>query len=211
MLSVVGAELVDGVDLSAGERAVLIGVVSVVGLLIGSFLNVLIHRVPAGKSVVRPRSACPACGEPIGERDNIPVLSWLWLRGRARCCGEPISRRYPLVEAGTGVVFGSVAAWTGLSWILPALLYLAAISIVLSLIDIELKRLPNAIVFPSYPIAALLLAVPALVYGNPGRLLAAAVGGAGLYAFYFLLLIVYFVVTFERIDLCMRIGLEHCR
>jgi leader peptidase (prepilin peptidase)/N-methyltransferase len=191
VLSLVGAAVqVDQVDLGAPGRVFLIVAVGVLGLVIGSFLNVVIIRVPAGKSVVRPRSACPACAEPIKERDNIPVLSWLLLRGRARCCGEPISGRYPLVEAGTALAFGAVGAWAGLSWVLPALLYLVAISIALTMIDLELKRLPNAIVLPSYPIAAALLTAPALAEGEPGRLLHAAIGGAALYAFYFVLMVI---------------------
>jgi leader peptidase (prepilin peptidase)/N-methyltransferase len=183
--------LVHGVDLAGWARVFLIVVVGVFGLLIGSFLNVVIVRVPAGQSVVRPRSACPACSQPISERDNFPVLSWLLLRGKARCCGEPISGRYPLVEAGTAVAFGGVAAWVGLSWLLPALLYLAAISIALTMIDLELKRLPNPIVLPAYPVAAALLALAALTAGEPHRLLRAAICGLAMYAFYFVLAMVY--------------------
>jgi leader peptidase (prepilin peptidase)/N-methyltransferase len=180
----------DQLDLGTAGRAVLIVAVAVIGLMIGSFLNVVVVRVPAGKSVVRPRSACPTCGEPIGAGDNIPVLSWLLLRGRSRCCDEPISARYPLVEAGTALAFAAIAAWAGLSWRLPALLYLAAISIALTLIDLELKRLPNAITLPSYPIAAALLTLAALAEGEPGRLWRAAACGAGLYAVYFLLMLI---------------------
>jgi leader peptidase (prepilin peptidase)/N-methyltransferase len=141
--------------------------------------------------VVQPRSACPACDEPIGERDNIPVLSWLLLRGRSRCCDEPISIRYPLVEAGTAIAFGVVAAVDGGTWRLPALLYLAAISITLSMIDIDVHRLPNLIVLPSYPVAAVLLIGAGLAEHDPGRLLRAAICGFGLYAFYFVLMMVY--------------------
>ena len=80
------------------------------GLLIGSFLNVVVYRIPAGLEVVRPPSACPRCGHRIRPDDNMPVISWLLLRGRCRDCGEPISVRYPLVEAGTAVLFGLAAA-----------------------------------------------------------------------------------------------------
>ena len=163
----------------------------VLGLLIGSFLNVVVHRVPAGRSVVRPGSACPACGEPIGPADNVPVLSWLLLRGRSRCCGTRISARYPLVEAGTGAAFAAVAAWQGVTWLLPALLYLAAISIALALIDLAHHRLPNAIVLPSYGVVAALLALPAVAGGEYGALVRAALGGLALYALYFVLLFVY--------------------
>jgi leader peptidase (prepilin peptidase) / N-methyltransferase len=169
---------------------VIVVLATVLGLLIGSFLNVVIVRVPAGRSVVRPGSACPSCGEPISGRDNIPVLSWLLLGRRSRCCGEPISGRYPLVEAATAAAFGAVAAWTGASWVLPALLYLAAISIALTIIDLELKRLPNAITLPSYPIAAALLTMAAIADGEPERLVRAAVCGAALWIFYFILRVI---------------------
>ncbi len=79
------------------------------GLAIGSFLTVVVARVPVGESIVSPGSACPRCGTPIAWRDNIPVLSWLLLRGRCRHCGEPISIRYPLIELGTAAVFVLVA------------------------------------------------------------------------------------------------------
>ena len=184
------SELVGQFDLSGPERVFLVVATGMLGLLVGSFLNVVIIRVPAGRSVVRPGSACAGCGNLIAKRDNIPVLSWLLLRGRSRCCDEPISGRYPVVEAGTALAFGGVAAWVGLSWLLPALLYLAALSIALTMIDLELKRLPNPIVLPAYPITAVLLILPALAEHEPGRLLSAAIGAAALYAFYFSLMVV---------------------
>lgn len=79
------------------------------GLAVGSFLNVVIHRVPQGLSIVRPPSRCPSCGTTLAARDNIPLLSWVVLRGRCRTCGAPISVRYPLVELATGVVFAAMA------------------------------------------------------------------------------------------------------
>src|SRR3954470_8788614 len=100
---------------------------AVLGLVIGSFLNVVIWRVPRGESIVRPPSACPGCGTPISPRDNIPVINLLLLRGRCRSCGEPISRRYPLVEALTGALFGALALRFGFEAELPAFLYLAAV------------------------------------------------------------------------------------
>jgi leader peptidase (prepilin peptidase)/N-methyltransferase len=81
---------------------------SLFGSLYGSFLNVVIHRLPREESVVAPRSRCPHCGKPIGWRDNLPVLSWVLLRGRGRCCGKPISARYPLVEAATALLSGGL-------------------------------------------------------------------------------------------------------
>ncbi len=164
---------------------------ALVGLLIGSFLNVVIWRVPRNESVVSPPSACPACGNQITPRDNVPVLSWLLLRGRCRHCGERISGRYPAVELGTAIVF-ALAAWHfGLSWELPAFLYLAAISIALALIDLDVHRLPNSIVLPSYAVAGLLLSGVALLQGDPIVVVRLAAGGLALYAFYFVLAIIY--------------------
>jgi len=84
------------------------------GSLYGSFLNVVIHRLPLEQSVVSPRSRCPHCGKPIGWRDNLPVLSWLLLRGKGRCCRKPISVRYPLVEAATALLAGGL--WLKWGW-----------------------------------------------------------------------------------------------
>ncbi|MCR6647357.1 MAG: prepilin peptidase [Cellulomonas sp.] len=174
--------------------AALVLLSGLVGLAIGSFLNVVVWRVPRGESVVHPPSACPRCGHAIRGRDNVPVLSWLVLRGRCRDCGEPISPRYPLVELGTGVLFALTAWWTGPEWVLPALLYLVAISVALALIDIDTHRLPNAIVLPSYPVAVVLLA---LASWNPTgdsdwqALVRALIGGAVLYAVYFVTVLVY--------------------
>ena len=91
--------------------SVVVGIIGVFGLLIGSFLNVVVYRVPAKRSIVSPPSACPHCGAPIRWADNIPVVSWIVLRGKCRDCGAPISVRYPLVELGTGVFFAGVALW----------------------------------------------------------------------------------------------------
>src|SRR5436309_15691742 len=93
----------------------LVVVAAVVGLVVGSFLNVVIHRVPRGQSVVRPRSHCPGCGNGIRPRDEIPVVSWLLLRGRCRDCGAGISARYPLIELLTAVVFVALALKFGAS------------------------------------------------------------------------------------------------
>jgi leader peptidase (prepilin peptidase)/N-methyltransferase len=169
---------------------VLVAAFALLGLLIGSFLNVVVHRVPAGLSVVSPPSACPRCAHPIRRRDNVPVVSWLVLRGRCRDCGAPISLRYPLVEAGTAVLFGLVAAWVGLSWTLPVMLYAAGLAVALALIDLDVHRLPDALVLPSYPVVAALLVLAA---ANPGAtphwgaLAPAAVGGAVLGGLYLLL------------------------
>ena len=164
---------------------------ALIGLLIGSFLNVVIYRVPRGESVNKPRSHCPGCNTEIAPRDNVPVLSWLVLRGRCRHCGEPISIRYPAVELLTALVFGSLAAKFGGSWALPAFLYLAAVGIALAFIDYDTKRLPNVLTLPSYLIAPLLLLIPSAVDGVWPDFVRALAGGAILYAFYFLLAFIY--------------------
>jgi leader peptidase (prepilin peptidase)/N-methyltransferase len=170
----------------------LLGIASfVLGLLVGSFLNVVIWRVPRGESVVRPPSHCPACDQPIRPRDNVPVVSWLLLHGRCRDCAAAISPRYPLVELATGLVFAALSLRIGLSADLPAFLYLGAVGVALAMIDIDCKRLPNALVLPSYPVAGVLLGVAALVDSRPEDLLRAALGMVALYAFYFVLALVY--------------------
>ena len=170
---------------------IVVVVVGCFGLLVGSFLNVVIWRVPRGESVVRPRSRCPACDAPIRERDNVPLVSWLLLRGRCRSCGEPISVRYPLVELGTGVLFAMLAWKVGTHAALPAFLYLGAVGLALAVIDLDTHRLPNALTLPSYPIAAALLTLAALVDHRPGLLVRAVAGGAAFFALYALLWILY--------------------
>lgn len=122
-----------------------LALVGCLGLVVGSFLNVVVHRVPAGLSVVRPGSACPWCHHPVRERDNVPVLSWLMLRGRCRDCAAPISVRYPAVEAGTAVLFVLVALRLADVPTLAASLVVAGAGIALSLIDLAHGRLPFVI------------------------------------------------------------------
>ena len=167
---------------------------AVLGLAIGSFLNVVVWRVPRGESVVSPGSACPRCGHDIRGRDNVPVLSWLLLRGRCRDCGAPISVRYPAVEAGTALLFGVIGGVLGASWSLPAFLYLAAIGVALALIDLDTQRLPDALVLPSYPVALVLLALASWNPTGPAQwdaLLRAVLGGAAMFAVYLLIVLVY--------------------
>jgi leader peptidase (prepilin peptidase)/N-methyltransferase len=169
----------------------LASVCAVLGLLVGSFLNVVVWRVPRGESVVRPPSHCPSCDTPIRPRDNVPVVSWLLLRGRCRDCSAPISPRYPLVEIGTAATFAVMALAIGFEPELPAFLYLAAIGVALCLIDIDVRRLPNAIVLPSYVVAAVLLGVAAAVDDAWDDLLRAGLGMLALYGFYFVLALIY--------------------
>jgi len=175
------------------------------GLLIGSFLNVVVYRVPAGLSVARPASACPGCSTPIRRRDNVPVVSWLALGGRCRDCRTSISARYPIVELATGVFFVLVAArlWPltdvpteALPLVsrllsLVAFLWLAGVSVALAVIDLEHHRLPNAIVLPSYAVGGALLAASSILVGDWPALVRAAVGLASLFAFYLIAALSY--------------------
>ncbi len=149
------------------------------GMAFGSFVNVVIHRVPRGESLVRPGSRCPACATAISPRHNVPVVSWLWLRGRCANCSVPISRRYPLVEAGTGLLF--VATTVRLEQLdlhsaLPAYLYFVTIGVALTFIDLAHHRLPDAIVLPSYPVLAVLLTASAAWQSDWWALARAGIG-----------------------------------
>ncbi|GAA0707878.1 prepilin peptidase [Dactylosporangium roseum] len=166
-------------------------VVGVLGLAVGSFLNVVIHRVPRGESLLRPASHCPQCTAPVRPWHNVPLLGWLLLRGRCADCAAPISVRYPLVEVGTAVLFVAVTARFGLSASLPAWLYLAAVAVALALIDLDVLRLPNAIVLPSYVVAPLLLLPAVVVERDWAAGLRGLVAMAALWVFYFLLSLVY--------------------
>ena len=170
--------------------AVLLIFVGLFGLVVGSFLNVVIHRVPAGVSVVSPASACPNCDVRIRARHNLPVVGWLLLRGRCADCGEPISVRYPLVELLTGLLFVALALRLPLPD-LPAFLYFTAIGIALSAIDLDTRRLPNAIVLPSYPVIAVLLTASAAWQGNFWPLLRAGLGGLALFVFFVVLAVAH--------------------
>jgi leader peptidase (prepilin peptidase)/N-methyltransferase len=119
--------------------------VFVFGLLIGSFLNVVIHRLPAGESVVTPPSHCPTCNRGIAPYDNVPVLSYLALRGRCRHCRTHISIRYPLVELLTGCIFSAIAWRFGASWLLPAFLLFAGGLIVAAAVDLDEQIIPDEI------------------------------------------------------------------
>lgn len=164
------------------------------GLLVGSFLNVVVYRVPRGESVVSPGSHCPACGRPIPGRHNIPVVSWLLLRARCADCHTAISGRYPAVELGTGVAFALLTWWASAHSKLasaPAWCYLAAVGIALALIDIDTHRLPNAIVIPSYGVLAVLFTMAAIVDGHPGDLFRGILGMLALAAFFLVVRLAY--------------------
>ena len=162
----------------------------VMGLAFGSFANVVVHRVPRKQSIVRPASRCPSCGVELRTRDNIPVVSWLLLRGKCHNCGARISPRYPAIEILTAVLFG-LAAWrirpsTNLIAYLPLLWVL----VVLSFIDLEHKLLPNRIVAPSFVAGVALLGIAAALGPGVGAWVRALLGAAvGFGAFFVLALI----------------------
>ena len=129
------------------------GLVFALGAAIGSFLNVVIHRVPRGESIVHPGSHCPRCQAAIPAWANVPIVAWFALRGRCRSCREPISPRYVLVEALTGAVFLALYLHEGLEPRLLADWTLAATLIAIAFIDLDWQIVPNAITYPGIPIA----------------------------------------------------------
>jgi len=145
------------------------------GLVFGSFLTVVVYRVPAGESLVRPRSRCPSCGVPLRNRDNVPVVSWLILRGRCRSCGVRISGMYPLVELASGGLFVAVALRFPDWWVASLLAPFLAVLVALAVIDARTKKIPNRIVYPTFGIAAAFLVVGRLA-GAPFDLLDALIG-----------------------------------
>jgi len=165
----------------------LIGGCGVLGLIVGSFLNVVIYRVPRQESIISPRSKCPHCDTPILERDNIPVLSWLLLRGQCRACHGPISVRYPLVELSTGLLYAGAAARMGLQWALPAFLVMLASLLALSCIDVEKLVLPLRIVYPTFLLMAALLAFAAGLDHEWHRFLTALITAGAWYVMFFVL------------------------
>jgi leader peptidase (prepilin peptidase)/N-methyltransferase len=145
------------------------------GLAFGSFLTVVIHRVPAGESIVRPRSRCPACGAQIRALDNVPVVSWVLLRGRCRACGARIPAVYPLTELGTGALFVATALRHPDPWRAVLLAPFLGVLLALAVIDARTKKLPNRIVYPTLAASAVYLAGAALA-GGPVDLLRAGIG-----------------------------------
>lgn len=129
----------------------------VLGLAFGSFLNVCVYRIPRKMSILRPPSHCSHCEAPIKFYDNIPLLSYLWLGGKCRACGEAISFRYPLVELASAFLWLSFYFHFGLTFKLPTAIFFAFVLLLSGLIDLEWKIIPNAIIFPSLAVAAVLV------------------------------------------------------
>jgi leader peptidase (prepilin peptidase) / N-methyltransferase len=157
------------------------GAALVLGLLIGSFLNVVAWRLPRGESLVRPRSKCPACGVQLGALDNVPLLSWLVLRGRCRRCGDPISARYPIVEAATAALYVAVVLAADGTRELVLGLLLVTFLVPIALIDLDHRRIPNVLTGP-----AALAALVAIALLEPAFLPEALVAGAAAGGFFLL-------------------------
>lgn len=157
---------------------VIVAFAGLVGLLVGSFLNVVVARLPQGASLIRPGSHCPHCGIEVRPQDNVPVLSWLWLRGECRGCHQPISARYPLVEAGTAILLAGVAAVhhdDTPQLVLGAVLVLFLVP--LALIDADHRILPNKLTAPA-AVVALVLGTALDPGGEPERLIAGVAAAA---------------------------------
>lgn len=158
----------------------MIGVVLIaflVGLAVGSFATAVAHRVPRGVPIGLERSRCPACGAPIGARDNVPVLSWLLLRGRARCCGARISPRYPLTELAVGALFAATVLVyrDDPAQAAIGLVFVAMLAIV-TLTDIEQRVIPNKVLIAG-AVLCVAIAAPTDPAGLPERAIAAVAAG----------------------------------
>jgi leader peptidase (prepilin peptidase)/N-methyltransferase len=166
---------------------------AVFGLAIGSFLNVVIVRVPSGESLLRPPSKCPLCEHEIQNRDNIPIVSWLLLKGRCRNCGEPIPAGYPLVEAANAVLWVLAGVRFGVSAEVVPYALLFSVLLALSVIDLELYILPNKITYPSILVSLVAIPVLSLVAtDDPGAaMLGAVIGAIGFAGFLLVLLLAW--------------------
>jgi leader peptidase (prepilin peptidase) / N-methyltransferase len=131
------------------------------GLIFGSFLTVVVYRVPRGESVVSPRSRCPRCGAEIRALENIPVISYLALRGRCRHCGAPVSPEYPLTEAATGALFAGAAAVYEELYLAVLVALFLGVMLAVALVDARWRIVPNAIAYPS-----LVIGLAAVVVGH---------------------------------------------
>jgi leader peptidase (prepilin peptidase)/N-methyltransferase len=154
---------------------------AVLGLLIGSFAGVIAHRLPIGESFVTGRSRCDSCGEPVAAYDNIPVVSWLMLRGRCRHCGASIPARYPLIEAGMGAAFAAVYLVLedqGAAEVALGLVFVTTLAIV-TLTDLEDRIIPNTVLIAA-TVVGLAIVVAFLSDQLAERLIAAAAAGGGL-------------------------------
>src|SRR5256714_2175776 len=160
-----------------GTDLVILAGVVLLGLCVGSFLNVCILRLPRDQSLMRPRSTCPHCKQPIAWRDNIPVFSWLWLRGKCRWCHKPISKQYPLIEALVGVLFGASLLAYGMTLHAVAAALFGTLLLGIAITDARHYIIPDEFTWGGLLIG-LLLALGGGVEGFLQALLRAAVGFA---------------------------------
>jgi len=159
---------------------------TVLGAVFGSFFNVVAHRLPRGESISKPRSRCPGCGAQIRALDNIPVLSWLVLRGRCRGCAEPISPRYPLVEAGTAALCALVVLVVGVNTDAVLGIVLVLLLVPVTLIDLEHRRIPDPLTATG-AVAAVVLVAALRLHALPEHLIA----GLGAGGFLFVAVLAY--------------------
>lgn len=164
--------------------SLLAGLAGLLGLAFGSFANVVIYRAPAGKSLVHPPSSCPRCDARIANRHNVPVVGWLWLRGKCASCKAPISPRYPIVEGLVAALFVAIVWHFGISWSTALLLIGAWVAVVLSAIDLDTRRLPRPIVVPWAVAVAVVVLASGVESGEWWPVARAAIGAASLGLFY---------------------------
>jgi leader peptidase (prepilin peptidase)/N-methyltransferase len=157
------------------------------GLLVGSFVTVVAYRVPRGESIVGPRSRCPGCGAQLAAYDNLPVVSWVLLRGRARCCGAAISPRYPLTELAVGALYAATTAvlWGDATELALGLVFVTTLAAI-TLTDLERRIIPNKIL-----LVAAVTAVAMAAVGDPGSLPVRSLAGAGAGGLLFLAALAY--------------------
>ena len=173
----------------------------VLGALVGSFLNVVIHRLPRGESIVHPGSRCPECGRAIRPWHNVPVLAWLWLRGRCRDCGAPIPVRYPLVEAGTALLFAGLALRFGPAPSTVLWLAFGAILLAAALIDLDHQIIPDELSLGGLALGLTAMPAARVLEGTPasdawGHAVAGVTLGGGL----------LWIVGFGHARVCAALG-----
>jgi leader peptidase (prepilin peptidase) / N-methyltransferase len=169
--------------MTTAMAAVLAGIL---GAIVGSFLNVVAYRLPRGESLSHPPSHCPRCGQPVKPYDNIPVVSWLLLRGRCRHCKEPISPRYPIVEAGTALLCALVVVVKGANEEAVIGIVLVLLLVPITLIDLDHHLIPNKITYPGFVVGVILVAAL-----TPDELVEALIASAGAGGFLFVAWFLY--------------------
>ena len=167
----------DGAGTSGEDRVAIALLCALLGLVLGSFASVVVTRVPRGASVVAPASACVHCGARLRAWHNVPVASYVALRGACAACRGRISPLYPLLELGTAVAFALVGLRLGWSALLPAQLVFTWLLIVLAVIDARTRRIPNRITYPAAPVLVTLVLAAALLDGDPGIAVRSVLGG----------------------------------